>query len=89
MSQITRGQQVQVQSSFHVRCFSVTPGEDFDPDYGAFKRDGRRPLLSLLSGGETLLALTDANDNGFVYAALDVEGEPYACLLLPDSYTPL
>ncbi len=87
-SRIAKGQKIIIKQAYSVRGFLLRPDEPISSDYAQFSRDGREPKLVQLHKGEALSAVTNANDDGFVYAQHALDGKSWACVLLPDSYLP-
>lgn len=81
------GQKLQILRAYQTRAFAMREHEALGGEYTEFDRTGREPRLVQLSAGDTLVAVTASNPDGYVYARRLDNASVVACVLLPDSYT--
>jgi hypothetical protein len=87
MSQVKQGQKLVVKNAYSARGFAARPDEAFPTEYSAFDRTGREAQLVQLTSGEALVALTNSNGDGYLYARAQRDGRTLACVVVPDSYS--
>lgn len=87
MSRVQRGQDVTLTKGYSARGFALAAEEEPAAAFQAFDRAGRAPRLAQVRPGARHTAVTDAGDDGAVYVRIEIDGAPFACLLLPGTYS--